>query len=95
MRAVKTILCEYTKGKLSLEETNAELEKTRSPIRIDPERNKITDPETQGLLDTGTGTMDRVTVRDWEIMNCDCGSMTAFCFYKGRAYVVDGTLLLH
>jgi len=90
----KTILEKYTSGDLSLEEANAALKRGNTGLQLDPEKNAITDPETQGLLDTGTGTMDRVTVRDGVLEGCDIGDMWAVCIYRGKAHRVNKNLLI-
>lgn len=47
-----------------------------------------------GLLDTGTGTLDPVQVRDDELVDCDCGEMPAFVCLKGDWYAVEGRRVL-
>ena len=56
------ILRKYTDGQLSLQEANAALKECRAGVHLDPQRNYIHPGEKDlyGLLDTGTGTLDKV-----------------------------------
>ena len=47
-----------------------------------------------GLLDTGTGSLDKVRVKDGRLVNCDCGEMYALLLIAGRRYEVRGTVLV-
>ena len=90
------IIGRYTGGEATLEETNAALKEAKSGFHLDPERNAIQPGEVGrfGLLDTGTGTLDKVEVQDGHLVNCDCGEMYAECFVAGRRYEVKGTELV-
>jgi hypothetical protein len=67
------------------------------PVMLDPDRPKLTPEMIEagwGLLDTGTGTLDPVQVRDDELVDCDCGEMPAFVCLKGDWYAVEGRRVL-
>ena len=73
---MEEILRDYTAGKLDAQQANQELKKMGAPVRLQPGRNEITEAEQQatrvgdtpdqaegyGLLDTGTGSMEKVHV---------------------------------
>lgn len=86
------ILRKYTDGQMSLQEANAALKECRAGFHLDPQRNYIHPGEKDlyGLLDTGTGTLDKVRVRDGKLSNADCGAMPATCTYNGKLYRVHG-----
>lgn len=86
----------YTAGEKSLEETNAVLKENGANYHLDPEKHMIYPDEVGrfGLLDTGTGTLDKVEVKDGHLVNCDCGEMVAFCTVDGKTYAVRGTELV-
>lgn len=93
------ILLAYTKGEKNLEETNAALKEKGAGYYLDPMKNVLTDEEvkngTAGLLDTGTGTMDKVQIDadKMELIDCDCGDMFALCLCGGKVYEVRGKKL--
>ena len=89
------ILRKYTDGQMSLQEANAALKECRAGFHLDPQRNYIHPGEKDlyGLLDTGTGTLDKVRVRDGKLSNADCGAMPATCTYNGKLYRVHGDKL--
>lgn len=91
------ILRKYTAGDKTLEETNEALKEAGAPFHLDPTRNEIKPEEVghYGLLDTGTGSLDKVKVEDGHLMNADCGEMYALCILSGKVYVVKGTELLN
>lgn len=91
------IINAYASGEITLEECNEKLTAIGSGTMLDPSREKLTPEMIQagwGLLDTGTGYMDPVLVKDMELQNADCGEMIAFCFLKGEMYEVHGTKLV-
>ena len=47
-----------------------------------------------GLLDTGTGSLDKVLVKDGHLVDCDCGEMYALCMIAGKTFRVQGTALV-
>lgn len=93
---INEIIERYTTREATLEETNAKLEELGANFRLDPDKNVIQPGEEDrfGLLDTGTGTFDKVEVQDGKLVNCDCGEMYALCIYAGKTYVVQGDTLV-
>ena len=90
------ILNKYTAGQTTLEETNAALAEMDAGIHLEPGKNELTAEETAngyGLLDTGTGTLDKVEVRDGHLVGCDCGEMYALCMIAGKVFPVKGAAL--
>lgn len=89
------ILKKYTDGQMSLQEANAALKECRAGFHLDPQRNYIHPGEKDlyGLLDTGTGTLDKVRIRDGKLSNADCGAMPATCTFNGKLYRVHGDRL--
>lgn len=90
------ILNKYTNGQLSLQEANAALKECRAGFHLDPQRNYIHPGEKDlyGLLDTGTGSLDKVRVHtDLHLANADCGTMPGICFFNGKMYRVHGAEL--
>ena len=87
----------YAHGELTLEECNARLKELGSAPLRDPLEPKIT-PEMAAkgycLLDTGTGSLDKVKIRNGKLVNCDCGTMYALVSIAGRTYHVKGTALV-
>ena len=104
---VSEIMSKYTAGELSVEEANKALFEAGAIFHIDPRKNVITEEEIRsttigtypdmangyGLLDTGTGSLDKVRVKDGKLVDCDCGDMYALVFIAGRMYHVDGSAL--
>ena len=98
------IIKKYTSGELTLEEANKKLK----GIKLDPEKNVITEEEKMktvvgyypeqangwGMLDSGTGTFDKVFVRDGKLVGCDMGEAFALCFIGGKTYEVKGDTLV-
>ena len=99
MKMTTKILEAFTAGIYTASQANTELERIGANVRVDPDKHKLTPEEIQvgsaGLLDTGTGTLDKVKVDPikMELVNCDCGNMYALCTVKGRTYKVDGVKL--
>ena len=101
------ILNKYTAGQTTLEETNAALAEMGAGIHLEPGKNELTAEETAaakaetaanangfGLLDTGTGTLDPVQVRDNELVDNDMGDMPAFVCLAGTWYEVKGNKVI-
>ena len=90
------ILRKYTAGEKTLEETNEALKEAGTHFHLDPTRNEIKPEEVghYGLLDTGTGSLDKVKVENGHLVNADCGEMYALCILADKVYVVKGTELL-
>ena len=107
MSKTTEIINKYTAGEATLEETNAALAELGAGIHLEPGKHELTAEETAaakaetaanangfGLLDTGTGTLDKVEVRDGHLVGCDCGEMYALCMIAGHTYKVQGTALV-
>ena len=108
MRDLKEIISKYTAGDATLEMTNAELDKVGANFHLDPKKNVLSEEEKRattigyypeqangyGLLDTGTGSLDKVKIRNGKLVNCDCGMMYALVSIAGRTYHVKGTALV-
>lgn len=91
------IIADYTTGGISLEEANRRLAEAKAGFVIDPDRCKLTREMIEqgwGLLDTGTGTLDPVQVRDNELVDSDMGDMPAFVCLKGTWYEVKGNKII-
>ena len=96
MKTITDIIQDYTIGKTPLEETNAALKEAGANFHLDPEKNTIAEDEQDryGLLDTGTGTLDKVEIEDMQLKNMDCGEMYALCIFQGKTYRVKGRELV-
>jgi hypothetical protein len=98
------IIRKYTAGELTLAEANLKLR----GIRLNPGKNILTEEEKRattvgyypeqangwGLLDTGTGTLDKVEVRNGKLVNCDMGCAFALVLIAGKKYEVKGAVLV-
>ena len=87
------IITAYTMGSVDLEEANRRLAGMGAGFRLDPDRSKLTEEMIAngwGLLDTGTGTLDPVQVKDGELVGNDMGDMPAFVCLKGVWHEVKG-----
>lgn len=106
MSKTTEIINKYTAGEATLEETNAALAKLGAGIHLEPGKHELTAEETAaakadtaatangfGLLDTGTGTLDKVQVKDGQLVDCDCGEMYAMCMIAGKVFPVKGAAL--
>ena len=102
MNNLTTILRAYTEGKTTLEDANAQLKELGAPLHLDPARNVITEAEltTHGLLDTGTGALDKVRVTDGrldhavnEVSESGTVNMPAWVYLDGKQYAVKGAAL--
>lgn len=91
---VNDILKKYTIGEISLDDANKELKEAGACFHLNPDKNVLTDDEinngTAGLLDTGTGSLDKVYVKDGELVNADVGTMNALLTMGGKLYRVNG-----
>ena len=94
--SINDILKKYTAGEMKLEDTNKALKDVGASFHLNPKKNTITDEErsTHGLLDTGTGSLDKVKIKDMHLVNMDCGEMYALCIFDGKTYKVRGTELV-
>lgn len=95
MKKINEILAEYTAGESTEAEANAALKEAGSDLYIDEAKNALQPGEEErfGLLDTGTGTLDKVEIDNYTLVNCDCGGMKALCYFNGDVYNVQGTRL--
>ena len=108
MRDLKEIISKYTLGDATMEATNAELEKAGANFYLNPQTNILSEEEKRattvgyypeqangyGLLNTGTGTLDKVEIRNGKLVHCDCGSLYALVSIAGRTYHVKGNALV-
>ena len=101
------ILKKYTAGAATLDETNDALKEAGAGFHLEQCRHKLTNDEKQatfvgelpevrgfGLLDTGTGTLDKVEVQEGRLVNMSCGNMPALCIIGGRIFNVEGSQLV-
>ena len=105
--SISEIMSKYTSGEITVEEANKALFEAKASYHLDPNKNTITPDEYMatssgdtpdkvngyGLLDTGTGSLDKVQVKGGKLVDCDCGDMYALFFIAGRMYHVDGSAL--
>ena len=98
------IIKKYTAGELTLDEANAKLQ----GIKLNPEKNVITEEEQRattvgfypdqangwGLLDSGTGSLDKVKVENGKLVDCDMGEAFALCIIGGKSYEVKKDTLV-
>lgn len=91
------ILKKYTLGELTLTEANKKLKDIDAGFHLDINKNLLTDEEitngTAGLLDTGTGSLDKVRIANGELVNADVGDMYALLTVGGRTFRVKGNKL--
>ncbi len=107
MSKITDIINKYTTGEATLEETNTALAELDAGIHLEPGKHELTAEEVAaskadtaatangyGLLDTDTGTLDKVQVQDGQLVNCDCGEMYALCMIAGKIFRVQGAALV-
>lgn len=107
MSKINEIINEYTAGAATLEETNAALAELGAGIHLEPGKHELSAEEIAaakadtastangfGLLDTGTGTLDKVQVKDGQLVDSDCGEMYALCMIAGKTFRVHGAALV-
>lgn len=91
------IIAAYTMGSISLEDANRRLNDMSAGFVLDPDRCKLTPKMIEhgwGLLDTGTGTLDPVQVKNGVLVDNDMGNMPAFIHLNGQVYEVKGRKVL-
>lgn len=96
INSVKEIVGKYTVVDMTLEEANVALSKLPGGLKLDPEKNVIKPGEEDrfGMLDTGTGYLDKVEIKGMKILNnSGVGKMYALCCYNGKWYKVDDDTL--
>ena len=100
------ILKMYSAGELTLDQANEALKD--KGFSLNPDKNTITEAERMdtvvgetpaeatgwGLLDSGTGSLDKVFVRNGKLVNCDMGEAFALCIIGGKSYEVKGDTLI-
>lgn len=91
MKTIETILRDYTSGEKTLEEANKALAALPGGLFLDPEKNTIKPGEEHayGLLDTGTGSLDKVRIKGGKLVH-SVGTMSARVYWKGKCYDVTG-----
>lgn len=111
---ITDILFKYTTGESTLEQTNDALKEAGAGLRLDPMKNLFT-PEDMlgahvgdtpeeangyGLLDTGTGSMEKVRVTDGkldeainQVMPDGTTNMLAYVIIGPKRYEVKGDTL--
>ena len=87
MSKLREIIGKYTAGEATLEATNRALEDAGAGFHLNPGNNGY------GLLGTGTGSLDKVQVKNGQLVNCDCGNMYALLSIAGKTYHVRGRAL--
>lgn len=89
MNAINSIIKDYTEGTKDLEATNEALQNAGAKFRFEPGKNEIKPGEEYryGLLDTGTGPLDKVEVRDGKLVY-GIGSMMGLLHFHGKIYRV-------
>ena len=107
MSTIRDIMNKYTLGELEADQANEQLADLGAAFHLEPGKNDLTEAEKYatvvgyypeqtsgfGLLDTGTGTLDKVRVRHGRLVDCDCGDSYALCFVAGRMFHVSGAAL--
>ena len=114
MKTIEEILLDYTRGEKDLPETNEALKETGSGLILNPSRNEITEEEKRattvgyypdqangyGLLETGTGSMEKVHVTagvlDYpvnEVQPDGSTNMLAYVYICGKRFEVFGDKL--
>ena len=114
MKTVNEIIADYTSGKAAAEETNAALEKAGAIFRFEPGKHELTEADIRattvgfypdqangyGLLDSGTGSMEKVHVTNGRLdnpinqVNEDGGTnMLAYVHICGKVFEVFGDKL--
>lgn len=100
------IYAKYTAGTLTAEKANVELAKCGFPT-LAPGKNILTaadiaatkvgatpaEANGYGLLDSGTGSMEKVHVVNGKLVNCDMGESYALVLIGGKVYHVKGAAL--
>ncbi len=107
MNSIDSIVRKYTAGEAALEETNAALKEAGCGFHLDPARSGLTEEEIRkttigaypemangwGLLDTGTGSLDKVEIRSGKLAGGGIGRMYGVVYIAGRVYRLDDDTL--
>ena len=94
---INEILHAYTRGEFTLEQANEELKNAGANFHLDPDKNTLSAEEIKlgfGLLDTGTGYMDKALMVGGQLVHADCGDMVAYFIQNGVTYRVHGNKLI-
>ena len=92
----------WKSGAYGVEEANKKLQAIGAGFTINPHKNSITAEEAAkgderngfGMLDTGTGSLDKVEIREMKLVH-NIGDMVAFVKFNGKLYkVADGEKLV-
>ena len=114
MKNPTEIILKYTAGEATLEETNAAMKEAGVGLQLDPNKNVLTEADKRattigyypdqangwGLLDTGTGSLDKIQVVNgktkYPINTVIDGeaNMLAYVLIAGRTYKVMGDTLV-
>ncbi len=115
MKTIDEIIRDHATGKTDLEKTNAALKEAGASFRLEPGRNKLTEEDLRattvgyypeqangfGLLDTGTGSMEKVRITNGKLntainqVNPDgTTNMAAYVMICGKTYEVKGDTLV-
>ena len=99
---VSDIIRGFQNGSFTAEEANKKLIAIGAGFTLNPHKNAITPEEIAGgnerngfgMLDTGTGSLDKVEIREMKLLH-SVGNMTAFVKFNGKQYKVaaDGVTL--
>lgn len=97
----------YSVGEMTLEEVNKFLDEIKAGYHIDPYKNCFTPEEIKatkaesaetatgfGLLDSGTGSFNKVEVKDGKLLHCDMGESYALVIIGGKMFHVEGDKLV-
>ena len=96
-----------TRGGPSTDDPHDALKELGSPLRLDPDRNVITQEEIAetrvgetpdeangyGLMDHGVGCLEKVHVVDGRTVDVDMGQEAAYVYIGGRKYRLRGDAL--
>ena len=108
MKTVEEVLQKYTLGEAGKDETNDGLKELGSPLRLDPDRNVITQEELAethvgetpdeangwGILDHGVGSLEKVHVVNGRTVDVDMGQEAAYVYIAGKKYELKGDTLV-
>ena len=107
MSCLRDIISKYTAGETMLDAANKALADAGASFSLNPDKSVLTEEEKRattvgyypdqangyGLLDTGTGSLDKVQVKDGKLIACDCGTQSALFSIAGKTYRVNGQIL--
>lgn len=100
---IEKIMKDYTSGVKNVEETNAALKAIDAGFTLNIYKNAISTEEAAqnderngfGMLDTGTGTLDKVEIKDMKLVH-SVGAMGGIVLFNKKSYEVakDGVTLV-